>query len=525
MPSSRALLSVSDKTGLVELATCLLDHGFEILSTGGTAEHLMAHAIPVTDISSYTGFPEIMGGRVKTLHPKIHGGILYRRGMDEAVLNQHDIEAIDLVVVNLYPFNKVICDPQYQAHDDFEALAIEHIDIGGPTLIRAAAKNYQYVTVLTDPNQYEAIMAELHKEHAICLDTRKKLAQKAFAHTAGYDAIIATFFSESNPCSEPQSPFPMVLQPTFTCQSILRYGENPHQKGAFYVSASASSGTIGQSIQHQGKELSYNNLADADAALECVKQFTTKPCCVIVKHANPCGVACYDNQLTAYLHAYACDPTSAFGGIIAFNTALEASTADKILNNQFVELIIAPTIHAEALAILSRKPNIRVLSCGPWFDGSSTLQLHSISGGLLVQEPDIGKVDVKKLRIVTQAIPTDEEMNDLIFAWQVAKFVKSNAIVYAAGLQTVGIGAGQMSRIDSAKIAADKAHQHGLSLANAVMASDAFFPFSDAIDYAVKQGIKAIIQPGGSIHDEEIIQYADKLHLAMVLTGMRHFKH
>lgn len=520
-----ALLSVSDKAGITELATCLIRHGITILSTGGTAKHLKKHSIPVTDVSDYTGFPEIMDGRVKTLHPKIHGGILRREGIDDAVMQSNDIQAIDIVVVNLYPFNAVISDPQNQKSDNFEAIAVENIDIGGPCMIRAAAKNFKHVTVVTDPSEYSALIAELDEQQAITPATRKRLSQKAFTHTANYDAVIAKFFAKAaDDSTETSDIFPAILQPSFHCQDVLRYGENPHQAGAFYVSTHENSGNISSTTQLQGKALSFNNLADADAALECVKQFT-EPSCVIVKHANPCGIAVNDNQMDAYLNAYACDPTSAFGGIIAFNTKLEAATADQILTNQFVEVIVAPEIAQEALPVLANKPNIRVLACGYWSDQQPTLTLQSVTGGVLVQERDLGKVDLKQLRIVTQLVPNDDEMNDLIFAWQAAKFVKSNAIVYAKNNRTLGIGAGQMSRIDSAKIAVSKAHERNLDLAGSVMASDAFFPFPDCIEYAANHGIKAIIQPGGSIRDDEVIAFADKLDLMMVFTGMRHFKH
>lgn len=520
-----ALLSVSDKTGLSELATCLVRHNIKLLSTGGTANYLREHNIPVIEVADYTGFPEIMGGRVKTLHPKIHAGILYRAGIDEEVLQSNSISAINFVVVNLYPFDAVVSDPKNQLSDNFESLAVENIDIGGPCMIRAAAKNFDRVTVVTNPSEYSALISELDQTKQISPTTRKRLSQSAFTHTAKYDAAIAKFFAnDANKDARDESLFPAVLQPTFHCKNVLRYGENPHQAGAFYVSTNETSGNISSAIQLQGKALSFNNIADADAALECVKQFTN-PSCVIVKHANPCGIATRDNQLDAYVEAYATDPISAFGGIIAFNSTLTASTVSKILASQFVEVIIAPAIAEDARSLLTSKPNIRVLACGNWHDQTSSLTLQSVTGGVLVQECDLGKVALKQLRIVTQQVPTDDEMQDLIFAWQAAKFVKSNAIVYAKNQRTLGIGAGQMSRIDSAKIAVSKAHEHQLELAGAVMASDAFFPFPDCIEYAANYGIKAIIQPGGSMRDNEIIAFADRLNLAMVFTGMRHFKH
>ena len=522
-----ALISVSDKTGVVELAQALVKQNITILSTGGTAHHLKSNDITVTDVSDYTGFPEIMNGRVKTLHPKIHGGILSRRGVDDAVLLKHDIQAIDIVVVNLYPFNAVISDPKNINSDNFESLAIENIDIGGPCMIRAAAKNHASVAVVTDVSEYSVIIAELDDSGSITHNTRKRLAQKAFTHTAHYDAIIANFFAQSlNDEQAEEDEFPTVLQPTYHCQEVLRYGENPHQAGAFYTATNEFPGNISTAVQLQGKALSYNNIADADTALECVKQFNEQTSCVIVKHANPCGVASSTSQLEAYVSAHQCDPTSAFGGIIAFNTPLNGETAQKILENQFVEVIIAPKINEDAIKVLAEKPNIRALATGKWQSKQEpTLEIRSVTGGLLAQQRDLGKVDIKHLRIVTKLVPTDEEMLDLVFAWQAAKFVKSNAIVYAKNQQTLGIGAGQMSRIDSAKIAVSKAQDQSLDLVGSVMASDAFFPFSDCIEYAASHGIKAIIQPGGSIRDEEVIACADKENLIMVFTGMRHFKH
>ncbi len=517
-----ALISVSDKAGILALAQTLVAHQIPILATGGTARYLEQHQIPILEVADYTGFPEMMEGRVKTLHPKIYGGILRRPGVDDDVMQAHAIYAIDIVVVNLYPFAAIVAQ-EPQNHDKFATPVIENIDIGGPCLIRAAAKNFHHVAVITDPNDYIVIINELNNQRTISQATRQMLAQKAFAYTAQYDTIIAEYFMQ-NPDAGQVPQFPAILNPILRCKMLLRYGENPHQAAAFYVAADNKPGTISSAVQLQGKPLSYNNLADADVALECVKQFTL-PGCVIVKHANPCGIACQDDLYNAYLHAYACDPTAAFGGIIAFNRELEALTVEQILKNQFVEVIIAPSIAPEAMIILATKPNIRVLASGLWQDEQLGFEARSVAGGVLLQERDLGKVAVKQLRIVTQQVPTDQELNDLIFAWQAVKFVKSNAIVYVKQGATLGIGAGQMSRIDSTKIAVSKAHEHHLSLAGAVMASDAFFPFPDCVEYAARYGIKAIIQPGGSIRDQAVIDIANQLNLVMIFTGMRHFKH
>lgn len=512
-PIQRALISVSNKADLLPLAHVLADAGIEILSTGGTATLLSNNGIPVTNVSDYTGFPEMMDGRVKTLHPKIHGGLLARE-QDRDLLKTHDIGMIDLVIVNLYPFKQTIEKPNCT----FEQ-AIEHIDIGGPCMLRSAAKNHARVTVVVDPDDYSMVIDRVKNHQGIIeLDRRKKLAQKAFAHTASYDTAIATYLN-------PDSAWPEQLSTGEQCREVLRYGENPHQRASFYQDLQAPIGSLGNYKQHQGKAISYNNLLDADTAWRCVSQFDA-PACVIVKHANPCGVAVADNQVNAYQKALATDAQSAFGGIIAVNQPLEADLCKAILHNkQFVEVIIAPEIKPDALTILSPKKNIRVLSCGAIAPSIVTKEIKTVSGGLLIQEQDIPLFEPDQLKAVTKRQPTESEMRDLHFAWQVAKFVKSNAIVYAKACQTLGVGAGQMSRVDSARIALWKAEAAKLPIKGAVMASDAFFPFRDSIDSAAKAGIVAIIQPGGSIRDKEIIQAADEAGIAMVLTGMRHFRH
>ncbi|MBX9705881.1 MAG: bifunctional phosphoribosylaminoimidazolecarboxamide formyltransferase/IMP cyclohydrolase [Gammaproteobacteria bacterium] len=513
----RALLSVSDKAGIVEFARALAALNIKILSTGGTATLLKQHQIPVTDVADVTQFPEIMDGRVKTLHPKIHGGILARRGLDDAVLAEHEIEPIDIVVVNLYPFQQTVADPTCPL-----PLAIENIDIGGPAMIRAAAKNYAFVTTIVDQQDYARVLESL-KQHDLIVgdDLRFQLAVKAFAHTSGYDAAVSNYLGTKIH----DSMFPVTYTRQWQQQQNLRYGENPHQAGAFYVDTQPEAGSISSAKQLQGKELSYNNIADSDAALACVQNFI-EPACVIVKHANPCGVAVATDQLTAYQQAYATDPTSAFGGIIAFNTELSAKTAAVIIEQQFVEVLIAPSIADDALPILARKANIRVLACGKMPEAPiSTLEIKQVTGGMLLQHRDIDTVTEDSLRVVTKRQPTAQELKDCLFAWRVAQFVKSNAIVYAKDQRTVGIGAGQMSRVVSAKIAGFKAEEAGLSVPGSVMASDAFFPFRDGIDAAAKAGITAVIQPGGSMRDEEVIAAADDAGMAMVFTGMRHFRH
>lgn len=515
---SRALVSVSDKTGLVEFCRGLADLGIEILSSGGTAGLLRENGIAAVDVSDYTGFPEMMGGRIKTLHPKIHGGILGRRGIDEDVMARHGISAIDLVVVNLYPFEQTIAKPDCEL-----AEAIENIDIGGPAMIRAAAKNHESVGVVVDPNDYPDVLAELRAQAgSLSDDMRFKLAIKSFRHTAAYDGAIAAYLDKV----EGSGLFPDPLVMRFRKTQAMRYGENPHQKAAFYVAPGAASGTIARAKQLQGKELSYNNIADADAALECVKTFDDSPACVIVKHANPCGVAQGKTALEAYDRAYATDPTSAFGGIIAFNRALDAETARAIVERQFVEVIVAPEVSDGALQVLSGKANVRVLESGPWPNvPAPEWDIKRVSGGLLVQDRDLGVVGPDDLKVVTRRAPTEDELADLLFAWKVVKHVKSNAIVYCRNRQTIGIGAGQMSRVYSARIAAIKAADEGLAVQGSVMASDAFFPFRDGVDSAAAAGITAVIQPGGSVRDPEVIAAADEHGMAMVFTGMRHFRH
>lgn len=516
----RALLSVSDKTGVLELAQELNRLGVELLSTGGTAKLLSEAGLPVKEVSQHTGFPEMMAGRIKTLHPKIHGGLLGRRGTDDAIMNEHDIAPIDLVVVNLYPFEATI------ARDDCTLpMAIENIDIGGPTMLRAAAKNHADVTVLIDPADYQNVITQIESNGGVDDTTRFDLAVKTFEHTAHYDGAIANYLGKLTNSDE-KTAFPRTFNSQFHKKQDMRYGENPHQQAAFYSEATPDSGTISAAQQIQGKALSYNNIADTDAALECVKAFPESPACVIVKHANPCGVATASNLLTAYDMAYQTDPTSAFGGIIAFNRSLDADTAKAIIERQFVEVIIAPSISEEAQAVIAQKANVRLLACGDFVEKTvAGLDFKRVNGGLLVQDRDDALVQADELKVVTETAPSDEQMQDLLFAWRVAKFVKSNAIVYAKSQQTVGIGAGQMSRVVSSRIAGIKAEDAGLVVPGAVMASDAFFPFRDGLDAAAEAGIKAVIQPGGSMRDDEVIAAANEHGIAMVFTGMRHFRH
>ncbi|MFV0277731.1 MAG: bifunctional phosphoribosylaminoimidazolecarboxamide formyltransferase/IMP cyclohydrolase [Parahaliea sp.] len=514
----RALISVSDKTGIVEFATALRELGVELLSTGGTYRLLKENALDVTEVADYTGFPEMMDGRVKTLHPKIHGGILARRGQDDAVMAEHGIGAIDMVVVNLYPFEITVARPDCTLED-----AIENIDIGGPTMVRAAAKNHRFVNIVVNAADYPNIVGEMRANGgATSLATRFDLAIRAYEHTAAYDGAIANHFGRQ--VSGGSADFPRTFNTQFHKVQEMRYGENPHQKAAFYVEARPAEAGIATARQLQGKELSYNNVADTDAALECVKNFEA-PACVIVKHANPCGVAVAGNLLEAYELAFATDPESAFGGIIAFNRELDAATASAIVERQFVEVIIAPAVSAEATAVVGAKKNVRLLACGQWSTAQAAFDYKRVNGGLLVQDRDLGMVGAADLKVVSKARPSDLQMEDLLFAWKVAKFVKSNAIVYARNGQTVGIGAGQMSRVNSARIATIKAEHAGLEVQGSVMASDAFFPFRDGIDSAGERGIAAVIQPGGSIRDEEVIAAADQHGMAMVFTGMRHFRH
>ena len=514
----RALISVSDKTGIIEFAKALQQYNFEILSTGGTAKLLRQNNIESIDVSDYTGHPEMMDGRVKTLHPKIHGGLLARRGIDDAVMQEFNILPIDLVIVNLYPFIKTISKANCDLAD-----AIENIDIGGPTMIRSAAKNYHKVSTIVDIADYPMILDELASNAGeTTLATRFSLAQKAFAHTANYDAAIANYLG----CVDNESKFPPTFSIQFNKQQDLRYGENSHQQSAFYLDKQQHESSISTAKQLQGKALSYNNIADTDAALECVKQFSGQTACVIVKHANPCGVAVANNQLEAYEKAFATDKTSAFGGIIAFNTTLEADTAQAIIEQQFVEVIIAPDISPEALTITASKKNVRVLRCGALPKAvNPALDFKRVTGGLLIQDKDIASITAAELKIVSQRHPSDTELQDLLFAWKVCQFVKSNAIVYAKDNMTIGIGAGQMSRVISAKIAAMKAAEEGLQVTGSVMASDAFFPFRDGIDAAAAAGITAVIQPGGSIRDAEVIEAANQANIAMVFTSLRHFRH
>jgi len=522
LPIRRALLSVSDKTGLIELAQVLCHLGVELISTGGTAAAIRAAGLAVRDVSEVTGFPEMMDGRVKTLHPVIHGGLLGRVGMDETIMAQHGIAAIDLLVLNLYPFEQVTA----RADCSLEQ-AVENIDIGGPAMLRSAAKNYARVAVITDPSQYAALIAELNTHQGtLSGKTRFALSVAAFNRVANYDAAISHYLSTITDMasSVPQrSEFPAQLNTSFIKLSDLRYGENPHQSAAVYKDLQAPLGSLAHFTQLQGKELSYNNLADADAALDCVRQFE-KPACVIVKHANPCGVAVAADPLTAYEQAYITDPTSAFGGIIAFNCPLDEKTVQTIIQRQFVEVLIAPDYTPQALKQAQQKNNIRVLRVGE-NKGSNTYDYKRISGGLLVQRSDNRHVLTGELKTVSQRIPSTKELNDLLFAWRVAKYVKSNAIVYAHNQRTIGVGAGQMSRVYSARIAAIKAADAGLHVKGAVMASDAFFPFRDGIDAAAAAGISAVIQPGGSMRDDEVIAAANEHGMAMVFTGVRHFRH
>ena len=517
----RAIISVSDKTDVLGLAQELRSFGVEILSTGGSARLLQQGGVETTEVSQYTGFPEIMDGRVKTLHPKVHGGLLGRPEIDVAVMNELGIKSMDLLVVNLYPFESTVADPQCT----FEA-AIENIDIGGPAMLRSGAKNHAAVTVLVDPRDYASVLDEMRaNDGAISDATRLHLAVKAFAHTAHYDGAIANYLTHRDAQGE-NALFTDTLSMRFYKLSEMRYGENPHQRAALYAERTIDGVSIANARLIQGKALSYNNVADADAALACVQSFSESPACVIVKHANPCGVALGENLSAAYEMAYRTDPTSAFGGIVAFNRVLDAELASRILERQFVEVIIAPDIAPEVKPALAKKPNIRVLITGNWGNAPKrAFDYQSIAGGLLVQDRDDGQVSDDDLRVVTQRKPSDTEWRDLRFAWRVVKYVKSNAIVYCRNQATLGIGAGQMSRIYSARIASIKAADEGLEINGSVMASDAFFPFRDSIDTAAAAGITAVIEPGGSVRDEEVIAAADEHRMAMVFTSMRHFRH
>ncbi|HCE2834225.1 bifunctional phosphoribosylaminoimidazolecarboxamide formyltransferase/IMP cyclohydrolase [Vibrio parahaemolyticus] len=525
-PIRRALISVSDKTGIVEFAQALAERGVDILSTGGTARLLAEQGIAVTEVSDYTGFPEMMDGRVKTLHPKVHGGVLGRRGQDDDVMAKHGINPIDMVVVNLYPFAETVAKEGCTLAD-----AVENIDIGGPTMVRSAAKNHKDVTIVVNASDYDRVIAEMDaNDKSLTLETRFDLAIAAFEHTAAYDGMIANYFGTMVPSygenkeGDEESKFPRTFNQQFEKKQDMRYGENSHQAAAFYVEANPQEASVSTARQIQGKALSYNNIADTDAALECVKEFN-EPACVIVKHANPCGVALGKDILEAYNRAYQTDPTSAFGGIIAFNQELDAETATAIVERQFVEVIIAPSVSAEAIEVVAAKKNVRLLECGKWSTKTTGFDVKRVNGGLLVQDRDQGMVSLDDLKVVSKRQPTEEELKDALFCWKVAKYVKSNAIVYAKGDMTIGVGAGQMSRVYSAKIAGIKAADEGLEVAGSVMASDAFFPFRDGIDAAAEAGIKCVIQPGGSMRDDEVIAAADEHGMAMIFTGMRHFRH
>ncbi|WP_299789991.1 bifunctional phosphoribosylaminoimidazolecarboxamide formyltransferase/IMP cyclohydrolase [uncultured Shewanella sp.] len=530
-PIRRALLSVSDKTGILEFAKSLHAQGVELLSTGGTARLLADNGVPVIEVSDHTGHPEIMDGRVKTLHPKVHGGILARRGIDELVMEQNNIKPIDLVAVNLYPFAETVAKEGCTLAD-----AVENIDIGGPTMVRSTAKNHKDTTIIVNASDYGRVIAEMNaNEGSTTLETRFDLAIAAFEHTAAYDGMIANYFGTKVPahskdechenalCAE-GSKFPRTYNTQLVKKQDLRYGENSHQSAAFYVDTNIDEASVATATQLQGKALSYNNIADTDSALECVKEFS-EPACVIVKHANPCGVAIGENLLEAYNRAFQTDPTSAFGGIIAFNAELDAATATAIVERQFVEVIIAPKVSQEAREVVAAKANVRLLECGEWGAKTTSMDYKRVNGGLLLQDRDQGMVGPDEVKVVSKRQPTEAEMKDLMFCWKVAKFVKSNAIVYAKNSMTIGVGAGQMSRVYSAKVAGIKAADEGLEVQDSVMASDAFFPFRDGIDAAAAAGISCIIQPGGSIRDEEIIAAADEHGMAMVFTGMRHFRH
>lgn len=511
----RALISVSDKRRLIPFATGLSDLGIEILSTGGTCRQLREAGIDAVEVADKTGFPEIMGGRVKTLHPVIHGGLLGRRGTDDVVMAEHGIEPIDLLAVNLYPFEETVSRADATIAD-----AIENIDIGGPAMIRAASKNHADVAVVVDPQDYEDVLERLRSDQ-LTDGFRRRLATRAYSHTASYDTAISRYLASA---LDEDALGERIL---YSGSKILtlRYGENPHQRAAFYSDQNPARGSLARAEQLQGKALSYNNIADGDAALQCVRQFD-QPACVIVKHANPCGVSVAEDILAAYERAFATDPTSAFGGIIAFNRQLDARTARAIIDRQFVEVIIAPSIADDAPAILGEKQNVRVLVTG---DAASETVAHpefkKVSGGVLVQDRDDGVIGESDLAVVTERSPDKQELEDLLFAWRVAKFVKSNAIVFCRDGMTIGIGAGQMSRVYSTRIAAIKAGDEKLAVAGSVMASDAFFPFRDGLDGAAEHGITAVIQPGGSVRDDEVIAAADEHGIAMVFTGMRHFRH
>lgn len=528
-----ALLSVFDKTNIVPFAEQLLAQGYQIISSGGTYKALQSAGLQVQEVSEVTDFPEMMGGRVKTLHPKIHGGILARRGQDEPLLTEHNIPRIDLVAVNLYPFADTISQA-----DCTLAQAIEQIDIGGPTLIRAAAKNHQAVTILTDPADYDTFTTLSQNGDTDSLNGfRQQMALKAFQHTAHYDSVISQYLFQQYPATPENAEaetdteqFPAKFLPALTRQATLRYGENPHQAAALYREAFPSQPNLVDAEQAQGKPLSYNNIADADAALDTIR-YLEQPACVIVKHANPCGVSCAETINQAYDKAWETDPTSAFGGIIAFNRSVDAELANKIIQKQFVEVILAPAFSADALAAFTQKPNVRILQLNQWQPEAHTQapvdgwHCKRVAGGLLVQTQDSSTADPSQWQVVTKAQPTPDMLQDLAFAWKVVRAVKSNAIVFAKGHQTLGIGAGQMSRVFSTRIACDKAEEAKLDLNQSVMASDAFFPFADGIEAAIAAGVSAVVQPGGSMRDDEVIAAADAAGIVMVFTGKRHFNH
>jgi phosphoribosylaminoimidazolecarboxamide formyltransferase/IMP cyclohydrolase len=518
----QALISVSDKTGVLDFARALAAMGVNILSTGGTAKMLSENGVKVTEVADYTGFPEMLDGRVKTLHPKVHGGILARRDFPEHMqaLQQHAIPTIDMVVVNLYPFQQTVAKAECKLED-----AIENIDIGGPAMLRSSAKNHKDVVVICDPADYAPVLAELKSNNGtIGYETRFALAKKVFAHTAQYDGAITNYFTSLGEDKQhaTRSQYPDTLNLHFSKVQEMRYGENPHQSAAFYRDINVPAGSLANYTQLQGKELSYNNIGDADAAWECVKTFS-EPACVIVKHANPCGVAIGINGLEAYNKAFQTDPTSAFGGIIALNVELDGKTAEAI-SKQFVEVVIAPFYTDDAKQVFAAKQNVRLLQVALG-KGLNTYDLKRVGGGLLVQSPDARNVELAELKVVTRRQPTPEQLADLMFAWRVAKFVKSNAIVFCGNGMTLGVGAGQMSRVDSARIASIKAQNAGLTLNNSAVASDAFFPFRDGLDVVVKAGATCVIQPGGSMRDQEVIDAANEQDVVMLFTGVRHFRH
>lgn len=515
----QALISVSDKSGVVEFARELVELGYHILSTGGTAKLLVKEGIACQEVADYTGFPEMLDGRVKTLDPHIHGGILARRCVPEHMkaIADHNIDPIDIVCVNLYPFQQTISKP-----DCTFDMAIENIDIGGPTMIRAAAKNHESVAVLVDPSDYKRVTQEIRENGEVSAKTRLALAKKVFAHTARYDAAITNYLTSLDDDQQLATQFPAVLSRQWVKVQDMRYGENPHQAAAFYREHAVAPGLLAGYTQLQGKELSYNNIADSDAAWEAVRSFKT-PACVIIKHANPCGVAIGVNSVEAYTKAFQTDPKSAFGGIIAFNTEVDEEAAAQV-TKQFAEVVIAPSFTEGALALFAEKKNLRLLTVALG-DAHNDFEFKRVGGGLLVQTPDIQLCTESDLKVVTKKQPTSAQIADMMFAWNVARFVKSNTIVYARNGMTLGVGAGQMSRVDSARIAAIKAQESGLSLQGSAAASDAFFPFRDGLDVIVDQGATCVIQPGGSIRDEEVIAAADERGIVMVFTGERHFRH